>query len=1190
VTHEAIKTNAKTMQKSITKLHLIQHKITEGLSMAVKKRIKRMSVFIILVAMLLPILASACENRTQSELIAPEIFTSFKDVPSITEEEIAAIDALRQQNRTFIYGMPLSIEAFENELGEIKGFTASFTDWLSELFGLRFQPMLFEWLDLLDGLETGEISFTGELTANPARLEIYHMTSAIATRPLKYFHLVGSKTHEEIIAERLLRCGFIEGTATVNTVSAELIEGTFEVITLSDVSLVPEALRSGKIDAFFYTGTAEANFVEHSDIVASHFYPLIYRPVSLTTQDDELEPIISVVDKVLENGGMHYLTTMYNQAYQDYLRYRLYTRLTEEELQYIRDNPVVRIGIDPDNYPGCFYDRRESEWKGISLDILDEVAELTGLTFYRVNDETAEWGEIVSMLTTGVVDMVPEMDRTAERVRRGHYIWSEAVQMTDYYALISDYDFPDIKINEVMHVKVGLANNTSYTSLFHKWFPDHNNTVEYDTIADAFAALRRGEIDMVMANQKRLLYLTHYQELPNYKVNVVFDYAIDVRFAYHRNKETLASIIDKAMEAIDTQGISDSWLRKTYDYRINVAEAQRPLLIGISVLFMILLILTVILFVRSRLSGKRLETLVTKRTHELEDALVIAEHANQAKTDFLAHMSHEIRTPMNSIVGFSELALDGNISPKTKRYLTNILGNSEGLLQIINDILDISKIESGKMELENVPFDPHELFASCRTLVMPKAKEKGLRMHFYAEPPIGKTPLGDPTRLRQVIVNLLSNAVKFTEKGMVRLEAAIKEQSENTVTVSFEVRDTGIGMAPEQLEKVFEPFVQAETGTTRKYGGTGLGLSITKNILEVMGGELIVESAPGVGTRFTFELTFDTIDNTEAFVTRQLTQTELKKPTFSGEVLLCEDNAMNQQVITEHLARIGLTTTVAENGEVGVNMVRSRIENGEKLFDLIFMDMHMPVMDGLEASSIIHEMKTGVPIIAMTANIMSSDKELYEMSGMSGYVGKPFTSQELWHCLLEHIDPISWEDVDEIKAEEDDDELRMKLIDKFIESNRTKYEEIVEAINTGDIKLAHRLAHTLKSNAGQLRKSGLQSAVEEVEKNLKDGQNNVTTMQMERLEAELKETLIDLESLVKIKEQPTEGEPLDAEAALKLLNELEPKLKDDNLESLSYVENLKKIPGSEELIKQIENFDFKLATETLTILRKKIHQ
>jgi len=1155
--------------------------------MAIKQNKRRASFFIVIAAMLLLILPSGCEEPVLTDINAPIVFDSFRNVPGITDEEIEAIEYLQRQGISFTYGMPRSIEAFENEYGEIRGFSALFCEWLTELFGIPFEPGLYEWLDLLDGLETGNVSFTGELTQNPARMEIYHMTGAIATRPLKYFSLAGSKSHAEIIQERPLRCGFIEGTATVNTVSAELEPGTFEVITLSDVSLVRDALRSGEIDAFFYTGTAEANFVEYSDIIASYFYPLVYRPVSLTTQNDAFKPIITVVDKVLENGGMHYLTLMYNQAYQEYMRYRLHTQLTDEELEFIRDNPVVLIGVDPGNYPGCFFDRRENEWRGISLDILDEVSSLTGLTFHRVNDEYTEWPEIYSMLVNGEIAMVPEMNQTVERVNLGYFIWSNTVQMTDYYALISDSGFPDIKINEVLYVRVGLARNTAYADIFNKWFPNHMNTMEYESVEEAFEALKRGDVDMVMANQKRLLYLTHYLELPNYKTNVVFEYAIDIKFGFNKDQIILASIIDKAMESIDTKGLSDNWMRRTYDYRSNVAEAQRPLFIGISVLFMSLLILVAILFARSRRAGKQLETLVKDRTYDLADALENAEAANRAKSAFLASMSHEIRTPMNSIVGFSELALDDDVSNKTRGYLTNILGNSEGLLQIINDILDISKIESGKMEMENVPFDPYEMISSCQTIIMPKALDKGLKVHFYVEPLTGKVPLGDPTRLRQVLVNLLSNAVKFTNTGMIRLQVSVLNMSENTVTMCFEVKDTGIGMEADQIKVVFEPFMQAESGTTRKYGGTGLGLAITKNILEVMGGDLTVESVPDVGSKFSFTLTFDTIDNTEEIKSKkEEIQGELRKPTFEGEVLLCEDNNMNQQVICEHLLRVGLTTVVAENGEIGVNMVRSRMEKGEKQFDLIFMDMHMPVMDGLEAASIIHEMNTGIPIVAITANIMSSDKEIYEMSGMSGYVGKPFTSQELWRCLLKYFKPLFWQTVDTERRDDADNELRHKLIGKFVENNKNKASDIKEAIDSGDIKLAHRLAHTLKSNAGQLRKTGLQQIVEEIENNLKDGINLVTTLQMELLEAELNTTLAELVPMVNETELPADTESMNVGAVHKILDELELKLIDKNLECLTFVDALKSIPGSWELIKQIENFDFEPAMDTLAELKK----
>jgi CheY-like chemotaxis protein len=551
---------------------------------------------------------------------------------------------------------------------------------------------------------------------------------------------------------------------------------------------------------------------------------------------------------------------------------------------------------------------------------------------------------------------------------------------------------------------------------------------------------------------------------------------------------------------------------------------------------------------------------------------------------------------MNSIIGFSELAMDGEASAKTKDYLDKIQTNAQWLLQIINDLLDISKIEAGRMELEKIPFDMHDLFAGCRTLVMPKAVEKGIVLHFYAEPSMGRRPLGDPTRLRQVFVNLLSNAIKFTNTGMVKLYSAIIDTSEKTVAMHFEVKDSGIGMTPEQIERIFEPFVQAESGTTRKYGGTGLGLAITKNIVEMMGGTLSVESAVGVGSKFSFDLTFDTIAiSDEDLHEKSIMFNELEKPTFEGEVLLCEDNVMNQQVICEHLARVGLNTVVADNGKIGVEMVQSRMQNGEKQFDLIFMDMHMPVMDGLEASTMIFELKTGIPIVAMTANIMSNDRKIYKMSGMNDCVGKPFTSQELWRCLMKYFKPVGWQAVNEVQQTKAEGKLQQKLITNFLNDNRNRFSEITGALNSGDIKLAHRLAHTLKSNAGHLGKILLQKAVADVEERLKDGQNMVSSQQLAALETELNAALVELAAQADAsapqageddQSAAVQGEPVNTELAKELFEKLEPMLEMGSLESREYIDNLRVIPGTEKLRQQMDDLDFDEALVTLAELKK----
>ena len=1160
---------------------------------------KKRSLCLLLAVLFLSALIINCNKPEETQSVR---FTSYKDIPGVTEKEIASIDALRSEYGSFVYGVLPSTVAFYDRNGEIRGFSALFCEWLTELFDIPFIPQFIEWAEFLNKLASFEVDFTGAMTATEERLKVYFMTTSIAAQMVVSYRIEGSEPLENIIQRRPLRYAFITGTTTINDVTSTLESGTYEVLLVRNTDEAYTLLKNGEADVFFNVDTAEVSFDKYGDVAVKEYFPLIYSPVSFSTQNPALEPIITIIQKALDNEALRFLTSLYTQGHKEYIKHKLFNQFTEEEREYIANNPVLPVGAIYSNYPVSFFNTRENEWQGIFFDLLREIEIITGLSFELINNERTEWSAIQEMLRNKEIALVSDLIWT--RAREEHFIWPEISIQNDNYALISKVEFPNVTTSEILYTKVGVTRDTAYTAMFMLWFPGHENIVEYDGIEETFNAMRNGEVDMVMTTERRLMFLTHYQELTGYKVNYVFNQGMDTKFGFHKEEVVLCSIINKSLKAIDTDGISNQWMRKTFDYRAKVAEAQRPLmvvLVFLSVLLLFALSIVALFLIRSRRFNKNLETLVEEQTRDLAESYKCArkaqeeaEAANKTKSSFLANMSHEIRTPMNSIVGFSELALGDVIPEKTKKYLTNILENSQWLLHIINDILDISKIESGKLELEKVPFSLPDIFAACRAMIIPKTNEKGLILHFYAEPSVGKAPLGDPVRLRQVLANLLSNAEKFTSSGIIKVQSVVKTVGENTVTMYFEVKDSGIGMTPDQIKKILDPFMQAETGTTRKYGGTGLGLAITNHLIKMMGGQLIIESTPGVGSKFSFELTFETIDSDKdnsyesktALLTKYSLQDDMKKPTFQGEILLCEDNTMNQQVICEHLSRVGIETVLAENGKIGVDLVRSRMLKGEKQFDLIFMDMHMPVMDGLEASAKILEMNTGIPIVALTANVMSHDREVYKKSGMVDYVGKPFTSQELWRCLMKFFTPTNWKTEDKTQFEKSEDELQNKLINNFVTNNRDKFSEIMDAVNTDDIKLAYRLVHTLKSNAAQLGKTLLQQAAEDVEYQLKSGENKTTSGLMSALEKELIAVIAELETLVCKHSEVQES--LDIPQALELLDELEPMLKDSDPECLTHVNRLRSIPGSGELVRQMEDFSFKLAAEILTDLRKKL--
>ncbi len=405
---------------------------------------------------------------------------------------------------------------------------------------------------------------------------------------------------------------------------------------------------------------------------------------------------------------------------------------------------------------------------------------------------------------------------------------------------------------------------------------------------------------------------------------------------------------------------------------------------------------------------KKVQIELEAAMEQLEAAKLAAEAATRAKSEFLANMSHEIRTPMTAILGFAENLLDPDL-PEEERLAAvhTIQRNGQHLLQLINDILDISKIEAGKLEVEHIICSPIQILADVRSLMQVRADQKGIKLDVDFDGPMPKHIHSDPTRLRQILVNLVGNAIKFTERGGVRIVARFLEHADGVngqPTVQFDVIDTGIGMTPEQKAHLFQPFTQADTSTTRRFGGTGLGLMISRRLARMLGGDITVESQPGRGSTFTVTIATGDIDGVEmindpaAELARAASSTDPGVPVkpnrrLNCRVLLAEDGPDNQRLIVHVLKKAGADVTVVENGQQAIEAAMAAQE--DQPFDVILMDMQMPVMDGYQATAELRRRGYDRPVIALTAHAMATDRQKCLEAGCDDYATKPIDRRKL---------------------------------------------------------------------------------------------------------------------------------------------------------------------------------------------------
>lgn len=665
---------------------------------------------------------------------------------------------------------------------------------------------------------------------------------------------------------------------------------------------------------------------------------------------------------------------------------------TMRQIDWLIEHKSITLGIDSKSAPFEFIDK-DGKFAGISSDYLKLINNKLKLRITQSRNHN--WSDLMEMIKLGNIDMLSAIVKTKERQK---YIQFSKPYLSYPVVIASRKDKLFVQnLDDLNRKTVGFVKGYFIKELLER---DHPllKLIPFNSVQEGLKAVNDGNVDTFIAN---IAVITHVLNNSNYNlvsISVRTPYNLNLSIGVRKGLEPLIPMINKVIDGITPEqrsSISNRWLA----LNLKLGTSFETFLLWISP---VLIILTIIILYIYRTNRRLyLEASERKKVEKsLVNARIAAEKANKSKDEFLANVSHEIRTPMNAIVGMAHLLSHTALNNNQREYLLTLKSSADSLLELIDEILDLSKIESGKMELEKIPFKLSKIFHDIENLTSAKTSSNKLSVHFEIQPEVPDQLIGDPLRLKQIITNLISNAIKFTEAGEIKLSVSLLETSNQTVRLEFSVMDTGIGMNEEQMNKIFKTYSQADSSTTRKFGGTGLGLSICKNLCEMMNGKIWVQSKLNKGSTFYFTALFGLKEESsleeQIITTKPInSKSSLLHELAGRKILLVDDNEVNLTIAFKILSKMGMKITSAHNGEQAIKAVKARP------FDAVLMDIQMPVMDGYSATKEIRKLPEfkDLPIIAMTANVFPSDVKESLAIGMNAHLSKPLVVDDLINTL-----------------------------------------------------------------------------------------------------------------------------------------------------------------------------------------------
>ncbi|MEW8375901.1 MAG: transporter substrate-binding domain-containing protein [Candidatus Thiodiazotropha sp.] len=658
---------------------------------------------------------------------------------------------------------------------------------------------------------------------------------------------------------------------------------------------------------------------------------------------------------------------------------KLHLQLTAEEQAWLDKHREIRIGIDPSWEPIEFIDS-EGAHRGISADFLSRIRDILGIEF--TYSPSLSWAQVMEGAKSGAIDMLPALTPSFDRAE---YLNFTKPYLHFPFMVFTRRDAPLITgIDDLDGLSIAVEREYVTVEYLQRDYPQLI-LKQMDTTGEALQALAAGEVDAYIGNLTLGSYLIDKLGLGNLKVAAPTPYANDLAIGVREDWPQLHSILDKALAKIDEnerRRIRQQSLAIRYDVEMDY-----------TLLWQVLAVATTLLLISLLWTAQ-----IRRQKAALAVAKSEAEQANRFKSYFLANMSHEIRTPMNAIMGFSHLALQTALTPRQFHYLDKIKSSSNTLLGVINDILDFSKIEAGKLEVEKIPFSLDEVLENLAGLTAMRAEEKGLEILFNRDLMIPAMLIGDPLRLGQVLINLTGNAIKFTDQGEIMVSAQLERDTDAGPRIGFSVRDTGIGIEPAELPRLFQPFTQLDGSTTRRHGGSGLGLSICKHLIELMGGELRVDSRPGEGSSFSFVIPF----GSSAATTREawIPDTDLR----GVRVLVVDDNPTALQLLSERMTSFTFDVTSTRSAKEALALLIRADRSERNPFRLVLLDWQMPELNGIDAGRHIKRNSDGLSSVPAVILITAYGREEVmlqsEAAGLDGVLIKPASPSMLFDTVI----------------------------------------------------------------------------------------------------------------------------------------------------------------------------------------------